>query len=801
MSSHSITKAIAVSACAFIALTSYGEILTPEQALSRAMPSLRKAPGERLELAYTEKAVDAGTPAVYVFSNRQQFLVVSADDRADAVLGYADFAFDSGNIPPALKWWLGEYARQIEAAEIYGAAPAPLKTARETIAPLMTTRWDQSEPYNDLCPVFNNEKSMTGCVATAMAQVMNYHRWPVTGTGSNSYFQGIRRIQFDFGSTTFDWNNMLDSYNSADITDEQKTAVATLMFACGVSVNMRYASTASGASSVNIQKGLVNYLNYDKGVRWMSRDYYSLSQWEEIIYNQLVEYGPVLYSGVSNEGGHEFVCDGYNADGFYHFNWGWGGMSDGYFRLTALDPGQQGIGGSMSGFNYDQGIVANVSKPKEDSVVLPNLVLINNFNLPATGRIGNTISSDAQIMNYSYETASGKLGLRFINDETNDTTYTNGSRLGQGLQTSYYINGFDAVLPFKKSGTYTVTPAYCDDNGVWYHIPAKFNAVGSYKAKLEGSTFTFTAVSGGSMEIKDLELITQLYLGQKFKMKATAVNTGDKEYDTYVCPALINEAGNIVAFGDNLSVNIAVGETKTFEYLGSIANYPEGSSAPSKGNYKLCFINVDTQEPVSESIDVELKSGIAPRLAASDFALEGDSNDANAADLHFTATVRCNGGYFGGSLSVVIFPDKPDAYSIAIIPGNTLFLKLFEKGDFEAHGSIMHPEIGAKYIAAIYNDNTPISDYIEFTITKNVSGIEATAVPEFRAFPNPTDGVVYFSEKATEFSVYSLSGSLMLSGNNTDTIDISDLAPGMYILRAVPESDTSAPVVKRIIRK
>lgn len=187
---------------------------------------------------------------------------------------------------------------------------------------------------------------MTGCVATAMAQVINYHKYPEKGIGSNSYTtttSGLS-VSFNFGATTFDWDNMADIY-SLSSTAEQKTAVATLMKACGVSVNMDYGTGASGAMSAFVPAALVNYFGYDKATAYRERIWFSGQEWEDLVYNELATVGPVYYGGTTarNEG-HAFVCDGYRADGFFHINWGWGGQSNGYFRLSALDPSSHGIG-------------------------------------------------------------------------------------------------------------------------------------------------------------------------------------------------------------------------------------------------------------------------------------------------------------------------------------------------------------------------------------------------------------------------------------------------------------------------
>ena len=370
-----MNKSILVLAAATAAFAANAEVLTPEQALARVrvdgparIHGLQSSGDAALRPVYTQSA--GSLPAAYVFDTRSGYMVVSADDVAAPLLGYADEgSFDAANIPDNLRYWLESYASEIAWARDNGVEPARSRASRADrapIAPLVKTQWNQGSPYNNYCPIYNGSRSVTGCVATAMAQVMKYYNYPAKGTGSHSYTTKTLKISqsMDFSSTSFRWTSMADSYGSFSSTS-QKNAVATLMHACGVSVDMDYTPNESGAPSMNVASALANYFGYDKGVRYLMRDYYGMAEWEELVYNQLVEFGPVQYSGSNTSAGHSFVCDGYSADGYFHFNWGWGGMSDGYFLLTALDPTSQGIGGSTAGYNSGQDIIANVATSGE----------------------------------------------------------------------------------------------------------------------------------------------------------------------------------------------------------------------------------------------------------------------------------------------------------------------------------------------------------------------------------------------------------------------------------------------------
>lgn len=253
--------------------------LTPQQALSRVQSSsvrLRMPGLGSYELTYTGNA--AGTPALYVFNKGTNgFIIASADDRMPALLGYSNNgAFDIKTASPELKWWLSQYTDEAdyffknESKFASRSSSVKQRASRANIEPLVKTKWDQSVPYNNDCPLINGEKSVTGCVATAMAQVINYHKYPVSGTGSNSYECNGATYSFDYGSTTFDWANMLDTYDD-NATEPQKAAVAKLMYACGVGVNMQYGVMASGAQDPYIPYALNKFFNYDKGVRLLDK--------------------------------------------------------------------------------------------------------------------------------------------------------------------------------------------------------------------------------------------------------------------------------------------------------------------------------------------------------------------------------------------------------------------------------------------------------------------------------------------------------------------------------------------------
>lgn len=265
-----------IAALAATTVGCWGRPLSPDAALARisgdydAKHNVKSPAMSSPRLIVTGKEANQAT--YYVFATQSQTLIVSADDLAYPLLGYIDNpSVDFDNLPPQMEWWLGEYSRQIAWAnanrDIFTESAVPEKStdSRAPIAPLCATTWDQDAPYNNLCPMKGGKRTVTGCVATAMAQVMKYFNWPATGTGSVSYRWNRQTLTMDFGSTTFQWDKMLNSYpSSTSGTSDQREAVATLMKACGYSVEMDYGVASdggSGASSWILPNVLVSNLS------------------------------------------------------------------------------------------------------------------------------------------------------------------------------------------------------------------------------------------------------------------------------------------------------------------------------------------------------------------------------------------------------------------------------------------------------------------------------------------------------------------------------------------------------------
>lgn len=359
--------------CVMTVLSMYANPITREQARQKAAQFLTGKSGKRSLKAVTSPdkiASETATKSYYVFDrgNDDGYIIVSGDDETYTILGYTDQgSFDYNTLPSNMKEWLDNYARQIVAIQNKRVPGRRASIATHPrIEPLVKSKWSQGNPYNLTCPEYFNEgRSVTGCVATAMAQLLYYNReksvdetqatmpaydtWSAhPTTGQHLHVEGIPE------GAPIDWANMKDEYGSAN--DKQKKAVADLMHYCGVAVKMDYTNKSSGAQSHDAFLAFTKYFGYGSSVKYVS-NINDDAQWDNIIYNEIKAQRPIYISGANSSGGHAFVCDGYDGNYCYHINWGWGGMSDGYYLLTNLVPGQQGIGGSGDGYTTYREII------------------------------------------------------------------------------------------------------------------------------------------------------------------------------------------------------------------------------------------------------------------------------------------------------------------------------------------------------------------------------------------------------------------------------------------------------------
>lgn len=382
--------------------------------LRPAASGAKKAPARKMVLKSFAEQTEQNRYYLYENANGEGWVIVAANDVVRPVLAYSETgSFRTDNMPVNVKNWMRDYNRRINHEVKRNAKPAkaiqkewsdlragtPALTATPVVAPLIKTGWDQSEPYWNLCPTKSGEHTYTGCVATAMAQVMNYHQWPKQGTGSHSLVYNKKTYTADFGATTYDWDNMLLTYQKGKYNTTQANAVATLMYHCGIAIDMEYGTDdegGSGAYTIDyngyfsgegimcVETALPLFFGYDPTtLRGLDRDgdpedpitwpVWTKAQWIAMLKAELDAARPIMYAGYGYEDpeddesiyGHSFVCDGYDSNDYFHFNFGWGNYCDGYFDLDNMDTEATDQSGSGHGdYSYYHNVLIGIQPLK-----------------------------------------------------------------------------------------------------------------------------------------------------------------------------------------------------------------------------------------------------------------------------------------------------------------------------------------------------------------------------------------------------------------------------------------------------
>lgn len=395
------------------------------------------------------KQISGFDEAFYVFNaeNNGGFVIVSSDDRTPDILGYSMHGeFNIDNMPCNVSWLLNCYKQVLDSLalvpddgkKVRRRSPSPSKPE---IEPLIITHWGQGAPYNDQCPEYDNQKCLTGCVATAMAQIINYHKWPQGNTSTiNSYTTSSLGINVpELAATSFNWNNMTD--------DE----IAKLMRYCGQAVRMDYTTNASGSSRP--EEAFINVFGYSKSTHGWGGKKFSSEELENLVYNELNDSRPVFYTGRNSGGGHAFVVDGYN-NGLFHINWGWNGDEDGYFVLTGLTEDV-----TPYPFSYDTELTIGIQPKAQSAETSPVIAESCNF-IPRSAYRNNSSESFIQQLSFSSNLCS----------DFDGTTY----QIGFGL---YNENG--SLVKVLGSETSTV-PLPHNDTYIHYMTWGADVAVGDY---------------------------------------------------------------------------------------------------------------------------------------------------------------------------------------------------------------------------------------------------------------------------------------------------------------------------------
>lgn len=560
-------------------------------------------------------ANESQTTDFYVFTNEEKgFVIVSGEMRTSPIIAYStENNFDTTDMPENIRWWLQSYQQQINYIrnnvkedknaihpdwELYSYENVvQTKKTNKSVSPLVNTTWNQRFPYYNLCPYDNNKSAycVTGCVATAMAQILKFWNYPARGTGNHSYnHPDYGTLSANFGNTTYQWSSMTNSYSN-NSTQQEQNAVATLMYHCGVSVNMDYSPESSGAITLMSDDAVEYYGYYDARTALMRyfgcdtvigyyRDYYDSATWVNMLKNELNIGHPILYAGTGSAGGHAFVCDGYDNDYYFHMNWGWGGSSDGYFLISLLNPSSLGTGGGAGGFNTNQRALfvtaytdTNTYNLRLDNYLTTTDTIINadtNFSISATVyNSGKPIECEIGLAIYK----SNGVFVDYMDVKSNQTLNSNTS-------TKYTFSSSN-FLNLTKGRYFAVVCYKANTSNRWKAVEN-----GNYNNQLY-----FNIVSDENFI---LQMYSQLRVSDNpvnyntnFNFTDSIVNWGEETFTGYITVAIYQNNDSLVYL--NAPKQISLG---SYYFISLVFNINASSTLHSGDYYARVLYSTDNQK-------------------------------------------------------------------------------------------------------------------------------------------------------------------------------------------------------------
>ena len=808
----------------------------------------------------SNRSVDNQHFYVFNLNDNQGWVLVADDDRCTPILGYSKSGeFMTENLPANIEDWLTGISSEIQYIidndvvadesttlqwkELYaGVSTEFINRGEKVVNPLVQTRWNQAPYYNDLCPYDNQygERTVTGCVATAMAQVLKYWNHPAVGSGSHSYStSSYGTLYANFGGTNYDWNNMPVRVTSSS-SSTQKSAVATLMYHCGVSVDMSYGVAATGGSGAFVisqytntencaEYAFKNYFGYKSTAHGEMKDNTSDSQWKSMLRADLDASRPVIYAGFGN-GGHCFVCDGYDNNDKYHFNWGWDGQNDGYFSLSALNPGSGGAGGGSYSFTNNQQAIFGL-EPNEGggggggggSSTSVDLRLYSALSMESEIWFGNEITLTSSVGNYGNANVEAQIGAAAFDADGNFLDFI--QTLSGTLQanTAYNVTFTTSHNMKFVPGDYQVALFYKTNDEDWTIIGnGSYNNYTTFKIYYYDdietySNFTILTNSG------------RLVQGSTAKINVDVANTGNDTYYGKFRVSLATLDGDWV---QNIEIkNISDGLGSGYHYTNGLTFEGEITAEPGSYHMQLGYYENGSwyyagsyyhYNPVTVVVE-------APSNNADPY--ENNNTQAQAYRLrphnwsNHQATVMTTG-------SNIHIGNDIDYYKIVLPTGynytiNARLHDSYNSGNGQTYtvdALFAYSTDGQNYSAGIddvmtgniiFNGGTlyfAVAPYFSgmtgtYLLEVTIQGDGDTDVDEDYAmnvniYPNPVKDALHLEgENLRQYDVFSLDGKLVKSAQIADNeviIDVNELESGVYMLRITSEKGV---LTRRIVKE
>ena len=765
-------------------------------------------------------AEEEGVPYYYIFNTEEGdgYVIVSGDDRIEPVLGYVEHgSFDPDNIPDNMRYMLETYTEEIKyvveadiqpASSLLARRSKVARATKHSVAEILTTRWNQGLPYNLTIPKYYTEngseaRPATGCIATAWAQVINFHKYPEKikvlipsysktytlsdGTKKTVTYPAIPK------NTPIDWENMCDTYSCSEshAHTAQDTAVANLMRYCGYAVKMSYGASSSASWKYG---DVVKYFGFDDSAQRIVRDNYSIDDWEDVLYNEIEQGYPIAFSALKIGGGHAFVLDGFDGDGLFHVNWGWGGGSNGWFRV-----------GILNRWNRNQVAIINLRRP--DNVRAEPTASLTVSDVAINGTAVSGVWK-----NETGSTGTFNTGIVRLNDDgTLSPVGTTKNITGMADDASQSMT----FLLSKKlpEGTYRLSPASKLTTGkVWR---AQYNMQNEYiEAVVDADSIPALRIISPvqNISIDTITIPTLRIVGEEQKVLVTFRNDGDEFYH---------------------DVFLFVGKTEVKEYQdymyrvaahkGETVTCPFYFTPKETGTYNLWFctskngngeIGRGTMEVITES-EAERAS-----LSISHSIVNGTDNIAYGKRLIGKATVKNTAAKdFHGGIELQLWHQKKGSntatsgssrsFSLDIPAGKSVSVDY----DFDDLSVDYYYHIKATYsnqsgnlsggglwdykceiqggVLIWKNDGTVTgrAQSSSVTLTSTTCGSYANCDKITRMVPNRNPNTIYAFAPDMELPA-TLDGANAVSGKHTERISLVSGQP--YYLPATFEANTAS---------
>lgn len=803
----------------------------------KAMTKARKQ-GDKGEMNLSQQSY-------YVFpnANSKGFTIVSGDDRLPEIVGYSSQgSYDENNLPEGFisfmeayqnlynKVNLGDAEALKNLAEIKAWRNKKNASAASTsaVAPLLgNIEWDQTSPYNNMCPKYDSvHVAATGCVATAMAQVMAYYKYPKQLKADiPGYVNRWNGIPMEIPTITqeegiYDWDNMLPKYNKeANATQQQKDAVAKLMYHCGAAVRMSYGPESGAAVS---SSKLAKYFGYDADLMMdLSRSSFTLDKWMQIIDAELAAGRPVLYGGLSSENGHQFICDGKDENGLYHINWGWSGNQNAYFDLSILNPEKGGTGSGSAADGFNRYCTMTIGIAPDNGVVdaplaqIPSISVLYDADYVVITKGTRKSKSDkfeftqqVTFVNQVKQAFKGFLGLGILQKDGSYKLVSDKKYVSfDGKREDGMMSSLDPKLTVNEAFEVGKTPVYAiySTDGKTWEKADYMN--GNAPLVVKATDYELSLASALNAQLK-LES-EQLKTGAKSTFQVTLSNDCDFEYQgiVNVFSDMIAEKPSALVTDIFVSVPAHGTITRSFELLPKKAGdlylwLDDAMACVNVGGTKAGMNLIDAQKFTVEQGEVptiylvEASTNAEPELYETELAYFGGKlvraprvNDDKAV---FTYKIQNDGPACTINMGfAAVSGDDPEPifrYSIedVALAGNgevTTFTKTVTPEEIGSHsicGSMM-----AISSSQLVDFPTYLSPYILYYVEPidNYQGFSMKPAMQLVYVSGTSAGISHIEKDASGFwDVYTLSGQKVKSVAAGSDLQRLGLPAGIYVV-------------------